>query len=349
MTDDVRNAPPSPVLAAWSLERARCTPVHVGLINRTWRVDREDGPPLALQQLHRIFPGFVNDDIDAITTALSRRGKITPHVVRTTSGARWLAHEGVWRALTWIEGTTVTRLTDARTARAAGELVGGFHAALDGFDHVFAHVRTPVHQLDRHLRTLRGNLEKFAEHRMFDAIAPVAHAILEEAASLPPLHADVPTRIVHGDLKISNLLFDTGLGHGVALVDLDTLAHGVMAHELGDAFRSWCNPAEEDDPAPVFDRTLFAAALEGYARGAPGLLTREEIVDLVPGVETIALELSARFAADALAEAYFGWDATRYGSRAEHNLARALGQHRLARSVRAQRDVLNAIVRDALG
>ena len=157
---------------------------------------------------------------------------------------------------------------------------------------------------------------------------------LYDLARWPPTSANtLPMRIVHGDLKVSNVRFAGR--DAVALIDLDTVSRGPLDAELGDAFRSWCNPAAEDDPAPVFALDLFAAAVEGYAAGGgrhgP---TDDEWASIVPGVERITLELSARFAVDALEERYFGWDATRFATRGEHNLVRATNQLALARQIR---------------
>jgi hypothetical protein len=61
-------------------------------------------------------------------------------------------------------------------------------------------------------------------------------------------------------------------------------------------------------------------------------------------VEWVALELCARFSADALRESYFGWDPTRYASRGEHNLARARGQWALHGAVvRTRRERARAL------
>jgi hypothetical protein len=45
---------------------------------------------------------------------------------------------------------------------------------------------------------------------------------------------------------------------------------------------------------------------------------------------------------------YFGWDATRFGSRREHNLLRAQGQLALSRNVREQRGELLRLAKLAL-
>ncbi len=60
------------------------------------------------------------------------------------------------------------------------------------------------------------------------------------------------------------------------------------------------------------------------------------------------MELAARFCTDALEESYFGWDASRFASAAEHNLVRARAQLSLARSIRASLPQLSALV-DELG
>jgi hypothetical protein len=114
---------------------------------------------------------------------------------------------------------------------------------------------------------------------------------------------------------------------------------GTIDTELGDALRSWCNQSSEDAPEARFEVSLFQAAMEGYA--SAGALTAAEWSSVVPGVERICWELSARFARDALEEAYFGFD-DRFGTRGDHNLLRARGQASLARSVAAQRDALEA-------
>jgi hypothetical protein len=135
----------------------------------------------------------------------------------------------------------------------------------------------------------------------------------------------------------------------LALIDLDTLAHGTLATEMGDALRSWCNPGGESAPEAQVDVALFAAAVEGYAEGSLDWITGAEIDTLRPGAETIALELASRFCTDAFEDRYFGWDATRFASRREHNLVRARSQLSLARSIHARAGELDAAVRRAFG
>ena len=117
---------------------------------------------------------------------------------------------------------------------------------------------------------------------------------------------------------------------------MDTLAALPLAVEMGDAWRSWCNPAGEDDPERVvFDMALFQASAAAWLSEV-GPLSAEERGSLVPGIERICLELSARFCADAVRNTYFREDRERFPRAGEHNLWRARGQARLAWSAREQ-------------
>lgn len=287
----------------------------------------------------------------------------------------------VWRALTWVEGRCVASVPDARWAEAGGELVGRFHRAVADLRHDYRFSRGNVHETARYFARLRACLDAgagaFAPPPSFSSPAAASSAspldaalvaettelarqILAAAEHLPPIPA-TPPRHCHGDLKISNLLFhpagstDSGASAtaaaptGLCLVDLDTLCRGTIAFELGDAMRSWCNPAGEDQLATAFDLGLFAAAMRGFRGVADPLLVDDERASIVCGLHTVCVELAARFCIDAFEDRYFGWSPARHASRRHHNLVRAHSQLSLASSVAAQREDAFALVRGAIG
>lgn len=334
------DAAPRAALARYGLAAAQLEPITVGLINQTWRVDAPGGERWVLQRVNPIFTAAVNQDIEAITARLAEHGVLTPRLVPTQAGELCAQQpDGVFRLLTFLDGEVVSSLGEPSRAASVARLVARFHLALQGFDHTFAFTRPGPHDTPRHLAFLKTTLAEHGEHPRFAEVLPVAQAILEHGAALPVL-GPLPIRIIHGDLKVTNVMFAHGSDEALALLDLDTMAHDTLAAEMGDALRSWCNPLGESDPRAELDVGLYRAATEAYVDAAGPTLTDGERAALPGGLETIALELASRFCADALRESYFGWDAQRFGSRSEHNLVRARSQLSLASSVRAQRSAL---------
>lgn len=328
---------PAEVVAAYGWQHAETEPLPGGLINATYVV--RDGAPIAIvQRLHPVFGAEVNLDIEAVTAHLASRGLVTPRLVRTRSGAAWVEHDGhVWRALTWVDGATVHRVPDPSWAESAGELVGRFHLAVADFTHDYKFVRAGVHDTPAHLARLRAAVDGGGD----DEAVALGREVLAAAAALPQMPV-LPRRHCHGDLKISNVLFDRGQAH--ALVDLDTVGLGTIAFELGDAMRSWCNPSGEDVGAVKFDLPIFEAAIRGFLRIAGAAVTPDERVSIVTGLETVCIELAARFAVDVFRDEYFGWDPSRFPSRRAHNLVRARGQLGLGQAVRASREAALGVV-----
>jgi Ser/Thr protein kinase RdoA (MazF antagonist) len=314
-------------------------PLAGGLINATFRVCLGGTPFAVVQRLHPVFGPRVNEDLDAVTTHLAAKGLPTPRLIRTTAGAPWVEHEGTWRALTWVAGTTVHRVPDPAWAEAGGELVGRFHRAVADLSHDYAFARAGVHDTAAHLAKLASHAAGPGEPAWND----LAREILDGARALPSL-PETPRRHCHGDLKISNLLFHERPLSGHCLLDLDTLGLGTMAFELGDAMRSWCNPRGEDVGSVTFDLPIFTAAMRSFRAVAGDLVSEDERRSIVIGLETVCFELAARFCVDVFADSYFGWDPSRFGSRREHNLVRARGQLALGTAVRASRDAALDIV-----
>jgi len=336
--------PPLQMLRAWGLADARVSPLGSGLINRTWLVEA-GASRLVMQQLNPIFPPVVNEDIRVVTAHLRAKGLTAPELLAAEDGSYWQEHEGrIYRLMTWVAGTSHERISTAAQAREAGALLARFHRALADLQYEFRNTRPGVHDTPRHLASLRRALTEHHVHPHFAAVRPLADEILALAAALEALPG-LPDRLVHGDPKINNILFDPVSDKALCLIDLDTLGRMPLPLELGDAFRSWCNPRGEDDQRSAFSLDFFRAAVEGYASGAAGWITPAEWRSIVPATLTIYMELAARFCADALNESYFGWDASRYPSRSVHNQLRAASQMAAARSLLDMRGAADEVVR----
>jgi Ser/Thr protein kinase RdoA (MazF antagonist) len=330
-------------------EGSAVTRLGAGLINRSYLLSRADGARAVLQAVSPIFSPAIHANIVAVTERLAAAGLVTPRLLPARDGRPYLLAPGgtVWRLQTHIDGVTFDVVADAAQARAAGALVGRFHAAVEGLDHAFTGMRVGVHDTPHHLARLDEAVAAHAGHRLLAEVRPLARAIRAGAAALAPLPALAP-RVCHGDLKFNNILFAGAHppddARAVALIDLDTVGPLPLAYELGDAWRSWCNRAGEDDVNAALDLEIMSASLDGYRAGLRRALRADERRALVLGVEWVSLELAARFAADALAESYFGWNASRFPGRGEHNLVRARGQWSLHQALVATRAARSAML-----
>lgn len=336
--------------AAEALSRwGRAGPVQpapdAGLINQTWMV----GEPVdaVLQWVNPIFKGAVHLDIEAITARLAEQGMLTPRLIRTREGQLWVDDvEGCWRLMSFVPGRTLHRMDSPARAATSGALVGRFHAAVAGWDYRFQHSRPGAHDTLRHMATLTDALDGADGHPLAGPARELGARVLEQWSRWEG-SLELPDRVCHGDLKVSNLRFDASGQRAICLLDLDTMAALPLAVEMGDAWRSWCNPAGEDDPERVFfDLDLFQASASAWLAEL-GPLSDEERRSLVPGVERICLELAARFCADAVRNTYFREDRERFPEVGAHNLWRARGQQRLAWSAREQAVAASAVIRDA--
>jgi Ser/Thr protein kinase RdoA (MazF antagonist) len=342
---------PLEVLRAYGLDPEQIELEHIpSNINATYIVRplRPHTERLVLQRLHPVFGETVHLDIEAVTAHLARRGLTTPRLIHTQAGQLWTRDEQppgprVWRALTYVDGVTIHASRNALLLESGAELVGRFHDALADLKHEFVH-RRPLHDTRRHLANLEAALA--SERGQGDAEAQELGAdVLRHAEGVRLDFESLPQHIIHGDPKLSNVLFQRQAPErALCMIDLDTVAHGPLAYELGDALRSWCNPAGEDTSEIELDPAAVAAVLRGYARARRGAVSRDELASALDGFETVSIELASRFASDAVVDQYWGWDATRFASRREHNLLRARGQLALSKAVRARRAALVEVV-----
>ena len=322
------------ILKAWQrLNTISAEPILTGLINQTYLVKTSTGP-YVLQKLHSVFAPEVNQNILAVTDYLASKNFLTPRLIKTDAGDLWvLENNTCWRILSFIDGQSFDQLQNPDMAYSAGSLVGRFHKTLFDFQYDYCAVRKNVHDTASYLKRLRENLKKHSKHVFFKRVSPIAVKLLEATQKIPDLWV-LPKRHSHGDLKISNLLFEGQ--KAICLIDLDTLGKLPWPIEMGDAFRSWCNLKGEDQSKSNFDLDIYHAALTGYQEQVWDCWTQPEKDALLDGIKLIPLELCARFMIDIFEDRYWKWDSKRFESRAEHNWVRAMGQWSLYEDIIAQ-------------
>jgi len=283
-----------------------------GIINETYLVKNRSGQKFILQKHHHLIGKEVLADIDVITKRLENKGIVTAKLIRTLEGKLYVAKNGcIWRMLTYIEGVTLEKL-NKELAKSAGALIGKFHYSLVGFDYQFEHKIPNFHDTSLIFTILKDTRAKYHNSNKYNELSPSADFILTEYIKIKDLLISLPDRIIHGDLKVSNVRFNEKQNEAISLLDLDTFGINKIVIDLGDAIRSFCNIRDE------FNLQIFKSILEGYFSTAL-FLTKEE-KDAIPiGIKTIILELSARYITDAFEEQYFKLEHNKYSNLFEQN------------------------------
>lgn len=277
-----------------------------------------------------------------------------PRVVQTKDGRDCATDEKgeVWRVITRIMSARAFDVAQGPGhAQECGAALGHFHYLVSDLDPAVLHDPLPgFHVTSGYLAAYGKTLETpFAEDRLArsEEARRLARFIedrrdwalcLEKAAAAGELRK----RMFHGDPKVNNIMIDEVTGKGTAMIDLDTVSPGLVHVDFGDALRSICNPAgeEETDLAKVvFDEDLCSAFCKGYMREAGAFMTGADRAYLYDAIRLLPFELGLRFFQDYLAgDVYFKT------KRAEQNLDRARVQFRLCESIEARERAIRKVL-----
>lgn len=156
----------------------------------------------------------------------------------------------------------------------------------------------------------------------------------------------IPERVVHGDPKLDNLLFDAEGRRALAMIDLDTVQPGLTLHDIGDCLRSCCNRRGEftSESHVAFDLDVCRPLLRAYADQTRELLVPAELALLFDAIRLIPFELGLRFLTDHLqGNRWFRVSAP------GQNLAKARVQFALVTDIERKEGEIRAIIAACFG
>jgi Ser/Thr protein kinase RdoA (MazF antagonist) len=305
--------------------------------------------PVLIMENLRTVADHVASRIRQDRSMAGRRWEVV-RIFRSRDGRDYVvdAQHGCWRGIAFIAGAIgYEKVAGPEQAREAGRALGLFHRLVADLSPASLHDPLPgFHSTPGYLQHYDAVVatvdQQYSAASRFCAefIARQRHraAVLEDAACRKIL----PLRIIHGDPKLSNILFDIVTNRAIAMIDLDTVKPGLIHYDIGDCLRSCCNPLGEetgDIEQVYFDLDLARHILTGYLEEAGSMLTDGDIAYLYDAVYLLAFELGLRFFTDYLAgNVYFKIE------HQEQNLSRALVQFALAASIEKQEeDIRNMI------
>ncbi|MEO6760695.1 MAG: aminoglycoside phosphotransferase family protein [Saprospiraceae bacterium] len=282
----------------------RCEPVGNGLINTTYQVEIGAGANTAatyiLQKINPVVfkaPEAIMRSMELIAQHLMRVGYpdrvLTPIRNRNAALLSYDADGNAWRLLPYIaDSLSVSKVSNPEQAFEAAKTFSHFYACLWEMD--LSELRPAIPGfLDFSSRIVAFNqaLAQADEIRKQTAAGEITFVL--EHLALPEKFIELqktgklPTRLIHADPKIDNLLFDRTGTQGICVIDLDTVMPGPLLYDFGDMIRSYTNNRAEDDPAAssVFNPTYYQAVREGFLF---------YLGDKLSPIETENLDYSAR-------------------------------------------------------
>ncbi len=319
------------------------SPLGNGLINHTFLVDT-DARRFVLQGLNsRVFPQ--PEQVISNLQQLNRHiAKIPPNLVQlqipallpTTDGQAFYRDESdqLWRALELIQpAESREQLSNDQEASQVGFALAHFHGLCSDLVADTLHDTLPgfhitPHYFDQHLAILAQPLavELDAEVRQCqDFIVSFQDKIglLEDAK----LRGELRERVIHGDPKLNNFLFQPNSDRIVSLIDLDTVKPGLVHYDIGDCLRSCCHIRHKNQ----FDLPRCQIILTSYLEEAGAFFTPTDYAYLYAAIFLIPFELGLRFFSDYLqGNVYFKV------SEPKQNLQRALDQFALTQNIASQ-------------
>lgn len=313
-----------------------------GHIHRTVRVEWEaEGQHAAavFQRLNpQIFPDpeLMVENNRIIADHLEGKGysKEVLRPIRTPEGAAvvW-AGDHPWRAFPFLSNT-YTRLfpTVPEEVYQSAAAVGEWHSFLRDLDPQQIRPAIPgffdVEKRWKQWETASGNALPDRLEKAGSAIVELeSHRGLVDRFLDLQKENTLPLRILHGDPKLSNLLFDEQTHEVRALIDWDTVQPGWIVFDFGDMVRAYANPCAEDEPdleKVTIHRPYMEALIDGFLSQMGHWLTPAEREHIFLGARWVIWIQALRFLADYLVgDKYYP---VQYES---HNLVRARNQLRL--------------------
>ncbi|NOT12219.1 MAG: aminoglycoside phosphotransferase family protein [Methylococcaceae bacterium] len=326
-------------------------PLGNGLINDTFLVTTES-KPFVLQRINRqVFPRpeLIMENLNTLIDHINKKNSTAiklqiPDILKTQDGNKFFNDNNgdCWRALSFIDNTeSLETLTSKHDAEQTGFALGHFHRLVSDLNPAKLHDTLPgFHVTPNYLDNYRRGRDQSTSvdnsvQSQFcaDFIASFQHLATHlETAKNDGL---LPIRVIHGDPKLNNFLFDKQSRKIVSLIDLDTVKPGLVHYDIGDCLRSCCHNTNDDS----FNIDFCEVLLRSYLTEANTFFSTSDYHFLYAAIELIPFELGLRFYTDYL-------DGNRYFKVSDplQNLQRACSQFRLCASIMDQKPAIEHLI-----
>ena len=323
--------------------------LNSGYINDTFIIKTDSNNNYILQRInHTIFkdvPGLVNNKVlisnhirsKYPNSTKSDLDKTVLSFVKTkdTDFYYHLENGNFWNVMIFIDKSITHELVkDEEIAYEDGKLLGDFLNLTSDFDSsLLIDVIPNFHDMSFRFKQFSEAKKNASKTRLKKAEKYIQTIIdlKEEMHILQYLKEEgkIPTRVTHNDTKISNSLFNKD-NKGICMIDTDTVMPGIIHYDFGDAIRTICNTAAEDETdltKVAFNLDYYKAYEKGFLEKTKESLTLLELKYLPLAAKTMIFIMALRFLTD-----YLNNDVYYKIKYEEHNLDRAKNQFKLIES-----------------
>lgn len=251
-----------------------------------------------------------------------------------------------WNLSLYIEGSkTFEKVEDEEIAYEGGKLFADFLNLTNGIGtSEIVNILPDFHEMSFRYKQFYEALEKASYERLLLAENCIqqVHKLKSEMHILENLKNEgkIPLRVTHNDTKISNALFDKN-NKGLCVIDTDTVMIGIIHYDFGDAVRTICNTADEDEKdlsLVNFNLQFYKSFTNGFLEKIYNQLTLLDVEHLALAAKTITFIMGLRMLTDFLNnDVYYK---TKYNF---HNLDRSKNQFKLVEEMSGNFEKMNNI------
>jgi thiamine kinase-like enzyme len=323
-------------------------PIDKGHINDTFLVKNHEKtlPDYVLQRInHKIFKDvpLLMNNIYRVTKHINKKRCLSknsatnlaaPELILTRKNDLFYRDisGNFWRCYTFCPHAIISEnKIGNKEAYEGGRAIGKFQVLLADLPGGELHETIPgFHHLKNRMDYLRDAIDNDCVGREQEVEELVTKLFVREQEMMQAdnlcKEGKLPVRVTHNDTKFNNILFDEN--HcATAIIDLDTVMNGSILYDFGDAVRTLCNTAVEDEESTEkinFNTDLFFNFSRGYLSITKKMLLDIELDWLAFSCKLMTYIMAVRFLTD-----YINGDAYFKTTYPRHNLVRAINQIRL--------------------
>lgn len=290
-------------------------PLSTGLINNSYAIECENGYNVLLQQINTsIFlnPEDIQRNYQLIFDHFKQIGSYQlPKIIRTIDGYDLFEHNNtVWRCFEFFLDTYSPLIANTpEEAYTVAKCFGKFSADLSSIDiKKLSYILPGFHNLNMRFQQFEHALQNTSKQRKQDSdsliqLAYDNHQYVQRYNHISENPDKYPTRILHQDCKIANILFWKNDPAKICPIDLDTTQPGLFFSDIGDMIRSMVPNISENEThiEQMQLRTEFYDAIKkGYLEAMSDHFTEEEKEDLDLSGNIIIYMQAIRFLTDYL-------------------------------------------------